>query len=393
MPLAAILCATAPSFDSAETKRGQLVFATQSLTEYQARQAIYAGADTIFIMIEAVTPGLSRMVDRLGADGVDVHLVRDMTTLVRQLPRNEDVLLFADGMVADQRYVSDLAESEGNGLVVVGDDSATEHFERIDGTHRWAGVARITPHTLFNTMDLIGDWDLMLTLLRAVVQNDPKRIVVDQGDVLEGRVALIDRQETADLVGKNLARPSDVDAGRFVAGVERYLLYPVTHFIATRLLRLQIPAERIRWGAIGVAVLGLGALYPGWLWAALILFVLALMIDMVAEHIGTMTRLVRKGNVFRIITVAILLIGIGWAGIWAGVRSDSVHLALLGAITLAVLDKERKRTLPDWAYITPGTILLLMMIGLAAGRLGQAVALGALAAIASLGALVLVRRK
>jgi len=373
--------------------RGQLVFATQSLTEYQARQAIYAGADRIFIMIEAVSPGLSRMVDRFTSDGVDVHLVRDMTALARQLPRNEDILLFADGMVVDQRYVSDLAESEGNGLLVVADDSASAHFERIDGEHRWAGVARITPHTLFNTMDLIGDWDLMLTLLRAVVQNDPKRIIIDQADVLEGRVALIDRQATADVAGKNLARPGDADAGRFAAGAERYLFYPVTRFVATRLLRLQIPAEHIRWSGIGVAALGLAALYPGWLWVALPLFLLALMTDMVAEHIGAMTRLAPVGGIMPVITVGCVLLGVSWAGIWAGVRSDSIHLALLGAITLAALGQERKRALPDWAYITPGTGVLLLMAGLVTGRLASAVSLGALAAIASLGAMVLIRRK
>ncbi|MGE4411183.1 MAG: hypothetical protein AB7D33_11505, partial [Sphingobium sp.] len=162
MPLAAILCATAPSADRPEILRGQIVFAAQTLIEYQARQASAAGARDLFIMVEAVTPQLSRMVDRLISDGIHVHLVRDMAALVRQLPRESDVLLFAEGAVVDQRHVNELAAAGGNALLVVEDDAATGHMERVDGHHRWAGVARLSPHTLFNTLDLIGDWDLVL---------------------------------------------------------------------------------------------------------------------------------------------------------------------------------------------------------------------------------------
>ncbi|OYW85720.1 MAG: hypothetical protein B7Z20_08560, partial [Sphingobium sp. 32-64-5] len=118
MPLAAILCATAPSSDRPDLLRGQIIFAAQTLIEYQARQATGAGARELFIMVEAVTPQLSRLVDRLIADGIQVHLIRDMPALVRQIPRNSDILLFADGMVVDQAYIRQLGEAEGNALLV-----------------------------------------------------------------------------------------------------------------------------------------------------------------------------------------------------------------------------------------------------------------------------------
>ena len=211
MPLAAILSATAPSSDRPDVPRAQLAFAAQTLLEYQARQAIAVGARQLFIMVEAVTAPLSRLVDRLEGEGVRAHLVRDMPGLVRQLPREDDVLLFADGMIVDQKYLTEIAGSSGNTLLVVQDDSATAHLERVDGVHRWAGVARVESHTLFNTLDLIGDWDLVLTLLRAVVQSDARRIIASHSDVMEGKIALVDRQDTADLVGRSITIPLDVD--------------------------------------------------------------------------------------------------------------------------------------------------------------------------------------
>jgi len=390
MPLAAILCATAPSSDRPDIPRGQIVFAAQSLIEYQVRQAAHAGARLFFIMIDAVSPSWSRMVDRLATDGLEVHLVRDMATLVRHLPRDGDTLLFADGMIVDQRHVSEIGALEGNGLLAVEDSAATAHLERIDGHHRWAGIARISPQTMFDTLDLIGDWDLALTLLRAVVQNEPHRIIVPQADVLEGRVALVDRQETADLVGKSLAGPMDAAQA---AGAERYVLQPITRRVATRLLRLQIPAEHIRWGATGIALLGLAMLIPGWHLLALLMFMVALGADKVSGHVASMTRMSASGVVVRFAPAALVLLGIAWTGVHFGVSSDGLHLALVSAITLAVLDVRGKRTLPDWAYMTPGSAILILLLGMALEQVPLAFSLGALLAIISVGAILLAGRK
>lgn len=390
MPLAAILCATAPSSDRPDVLRGQIVFATQSLIEYQVRQAAHAGARLFFIMIDAVSPSWSRMVDRLAADGLEVHLVRDMATLVRHLPRDGDTLLFADGMIVDQRHVNEMGALEGNGLLAVEDSAATAHLERIDGHHRWAGIARISPQTMFDTLDLIGDWDLALTLVRAVVQNEPHRIIVPQTDVLEGRVALVDRQETADLVGKSLAGPMDAAQA---AGAERYVLQPITRRVATRLLRLQIPAEHIRWGATGIALLGLAMLIPGWHLPALLLFIVALGTDKISGHVASMTRMPASGALVRFAPAALGLLGIAWTGVHFGMSSDGLHLALLSAITLAVLDMRGKRALPDWAYMTPGSAILILLFGMALEQVPLALSLGALLAIISVGAILLAGRK
>ena len=391
MPLAAILCATAPSSDRPDILRGQIIFAAQTLIEYQARQASGAGVRDLFIMVEAVTPVLSRLVDRLIADGIQVHLIRDMPTLVRQLPRESDVLLFADGAVVDQRHVNELASAEGNALLVVEDDAATGHLERVDARFRWAGVARLSPQTLFNTLDLIGDWDFVLTLLRATVQNTPRRIVIPQADVQEGRVAIVDRQDTADLVAQALVAPGHATGAR--AGAEQYVMGPLVRFIAPRLLRLQIPARQGHWAAAGLALLGLALLIPGWHLLALLVFALALVANMVADHVAAIGRMASADTVMRLMPEGLVLAGVAWIGVQAGMRAEGLHLALLSAITAVALQQGERQSLPAWAYATPGSVVLILLGAFILGLLPWAFAVSPVLAIASLAAMLLLERR
>lgn len=387
MPLAALLSATIHASDRPDQLRAQILFATQPLIEYQARQAIQAGADHIFIMVEALVPALSRLVDHLGGKDVEVHLVRDMAGLMRQLPPESDVLLFAEGMVVDQRYVAALAAEPGNAVLVAEDGAATSHLERIDNLHRWAGVARIAPTLLFNTLDLIGDWDLMLTLFRAVVQNEPRRIEVAEADIAEGRVALVDRQETADLVGRSLATPEE-DADE-TGGVERYLLRPPARMLATQLLRMQIPVLHLRLMAVGIALLGLFAIGPGMAVLGLLLFLAALCVDLAANHVALAGRMPLAGDRTRWMAPLAVLLGLVWLGYREAALGDGLDLALIGAITLVALEKGKARGLPGWMLMTPGSAAALLLVAMLLGFAGPALAIAGALGIVSLGALLL----
>ncbi|MFP5434718.1 MAG: hypothetical protein ACLGIM_16600, partial [Alphaproteobacteria bacterium] len=202
MSFSAILSASRTTADTPAGLRASLHFAGQTLIEYQARQAARAGADRIMILVSVITPAVSQAVDRLSADGIAVALVRDMVSMVRDVPRDADVLLVADGAIVAQAHVDALGASEGNTLLVADDTRASAPFERIDAGQRWAGVARISPALMFDTLDMIGDWDLSLTLVRAAVQKGARRITAPQDDLLEGRVAIVDSQQQADLVAQ-----------------------------------------------------------------------------------------------------------------------------------------------------------------------------------------------
>src|SRR3546814_9127421 len=89
-----------------------------------------------------------------------------MVSMVRVDPRDADALLVADGAIIGQAYFEAMAAHQGDALLVTDDSRASAPFERIDAGQRWAGLVRVNPDLLFNTLDMIGDWDLALTLDR-----------------------------------------------------------------------------------------------------------------------------------------------------------------------------------------------------------------------------------
>lgn len=387
MSLAAILSATAPSSDRPGVLRAQLVFAAQTLIEYQAHQAIRAGANQIFVMIEAVTPFFSRMVDRFAEAGVSVYLIRDMSGLVHQLPRESDILLFADGAVIDQKYVAELGQAEGNALLLAEDDGTTAHMERVDAASRWAGLARVSPVTLFNTLDLIGDWDVVLTLMRAAVQNNPKRVTITTSDIAEGRVALVDRQDMADLVGKSLASAS----WNNWVGAEHYLLQGPVKLLATPLLRMQVPAAHIALAALGVAALGALAIVPGWTLAALALLLLALMADLLSRQLAAMGQqspLGKRALWLLPMMISLAVLALGWR---YGRVSDSLYLGTIIMVSVLLLERRSASGLPRWAWMTPGSALILLLLGALVGQFAGALVLAALLGVFSLAAMLLIR--
>ncbi|HEX7742505.1 MAG TPA: hypothetical protein VF442_08755, partial [Sphingobium sp.] len=288
MTFAAILSASRASTDSAGSLRAGLHFAGQTLVEYQARQAVRAGADRIMILVSVITPILSQAVDRLSADGIAVALVRDMVSMVRDAPRDSDVLLVADGVIVAQAQFNVMAEREGNALLVTDDSRASAPFERIDAGQRWAGLARISPDLLFSTLDMIGDWDLSLMLVRAAVQAGARRVTAPQDDLLEGRVALIETQAQADLVSQAVMSSGSRTA-RSRGGIEHYLLAPVARMASPALMRTQVPATQVR---IAAMVLGAIAMVPIellWLATGFCLLLLALLLAEIADRLDELT--------------------------------------------------------------------------------------------------------
>jgi len=336
MTFAAILSASRASGDSPAALRATLHFAGQTLVEYQARQAVRAGADRIMILVSA--------------DGIAVALIRDMVSMVRDAPRDADVLLVADGAVVAQGHYDALAGQAGNALLVTDDSRASAPFERIDAGQRWAGLARINPALLFGTLDMIGDWDLALTLVRSAVQGGAVRITVPQDDLLEGRVALVDGQEQADLAAQAVMSTGTRSGSSSRGGIEHYLFGPLARLLGPALMRSQVPAMQVRIGSIALAGIALMPLELGWP--------------------GTGLRL-------------LLLAGSGMV--------PNYLALLLGIITLA--DRWRRTgAARAWMIFTPGTALLVLLLALLTGAEALGFDVAMLAAIGSIGAIILSRR-
>ncbi|ETI63404.1 hypothetical protein C100_12665 [Sphingobium sp. C100] len=384
MSFAAILSASRASADSSAGLRACLHFAGQTLVEYQARQAVRAGADRVLIMVSVITPALSQAVDRLSADGVAVALVRDMISMVRDAPRDMDALLIADGAIVCQGHIDGLAGAEGDALLVADDSRASAPFERIDAGQRWVGLARVSPTLLFGTLDMIGDWDLALTLVRAAVQKGARRITVLESDLLEGRAALVESQQQADLVAQAVTSAS---AGRapMRGGIEHYLFVPLARFMGSVLMRMQVPAMQVRIGAMVLAAIALVPLELSWALAGFCLLLVALLLAETADRLDELAlrQLPLGGTAF--VAPGLALVGVALAG----GSTMSVDLALLSAVLMVADRWRRNGGASPWMIMTPGTTLVLLIIAGLFGFLAEGYRVAILAAIASTGAVVL----
>ncbi|MCP1471444.1 hypothetical protein J3E64_003151 [Sphingobium sp. OAS761] len=386
MGFSVILSASRATGDSSGGLRAGLHFAGQTLVEYQARQAVRAGADHVLIAVGVITPVLSQAVDRLGADGIPVALVRDMVSMVRDVPRDRDALLIADGAIVAQAHVDAFGQMQGDALLITDDSRASAPLERIDSGQRWAGLVRVSPALLFDTLDMIGDWDLALTLVRAAVQKGARRVTVPQDDLLEGRVALVDSQQQADLVAQAVIS-AGTKSGHARGGVEHLLLAPLARRIAPILMRAQVPALQVRVAAIAVGAIALVPVELHWTLSGFSLLLLALLLSEAADRLDELALRSPMMNWVALVPPLMALIGL----VLVGGTPLAVDLALMLAILVVANRWRRTGAARAWMILTPGTVLLLLTGAAMAGWLDAGFRVAVLVAIASFGAIILRR--
>lgn len=346
-----------------------------------------AGADRIMILVSVITPALSQAVDRLSADGIAVALVRDMVSMVRDAPRDSDVLLVADGIIVAQTHFDAIAEQQGNALLVTDDSRASAPLERIDAGQRWAGLARISPDLLFGTLDMIGDWDLSLTLVRAAVQSGARRVTVPQDDLLTGRVALIDGQAQADLVAQ--AVMSAGTTKKRTRGVaEHYLLCPAARLFSPALMRTQVPAAQVRIAAMALGAISLVPMELLWPATGFLILLLALGLAEIADRLDELA-LRSPPTAWTAFIVPFFAVG-GISLVGESVLATCLAL-LLAIVQLA--DRWRKTGgARHWMIFTPASAVFLLLLATLFGATMFGFTLAMLAAIASVGAIILLKR-
>lgn len=272
--------------DEAGGLRALLPLAGQTLIEYQARCLAALGAAPLLVLVERVPVALNEAFDRLRAEGISVVAVSDGVEAASRFEAGTDVILLADGIAPDMRDVGRIGDRDGPEgsaeaiVLTVADDEAHQGFERIDATHRWAGLARLPAGLVGATAAMIGDWDLQSTLLRRAVQAGARLAPATSGEgagpflAAEGAMAVYERRL---LLASRGAR-SD--------WVSRFIL-PLFEEVATeRLMETRLRPEWLVRLAVAITLGAAFAFTRGWLWQGLIALVLATPLDLVARRLA-----------------------------------------------------------------------------------------------------------
>lgn len=387
MALVAVLSARSMTEPAGARRRGELSFAGQALVEYQARQAHVAGAAPILILVDDISPILTGVVDRLAADGIHATLIRDLPTLGRMIASTDRILLIGDGAILPGGVIGLLALGEGARLLVLPAGQATRAFDRIDGEHQWAGALAVPAPMLLGLIDMLGDWDLALTLLRQAVQEGAARTLCDMGDVYDGRIVVANDQATADAATQALARGvgsaesagGDIDNWPVGRPAARIVPVAIRHGVAPGLVRNL---------AIGMGVLGLVAIAGGLVLLGCLLCFGGLVADAVAVQLDRLLRLATAtrpiDHAARVIALlAILATGLLHGGGGALGGAGAIMSVGLLAIGPWLQRKGIGVDVPEVLKFAPGAALILLALGGLLNAMESMAAVCALLAFAS----------
>jgi hypothetical protein len=388
--LAALIAAYGQVDGDGEGLRATLPLVGATLLEHQVRLARRVGAGHVVVLVERVPADLTAAFDRLRRDGIAVDVARNAADAADRFHPDERLLVIADGCLAGEPLLARVAAAPSPTLVTVPDHSERQAFERIDALTRWGGLALIDGARLRRTVAMLGEWDMLSTLLRRTLQEGPTRIDAFPPDSSAGPELLLIADRAAMLQGIEV-RLIRASRRRATSWPRRYLFPPIEELALRPLAGRSI--DPTWFAAAGVAAAFLAVPMPllGWPWAALILLLLTGPLMAIAHRLAaTRLSVVRRARIssgLRDGAAAAALLALGYglsATIGWGIALTAV-VAVAGGAALAV----ERRTLaalgapppPVWLASVDGLIWVMLPFA-AAGHWGAGV--GGLAFYASL---------
>lgn len=155
-----------------------------TILERQVREALAAGADQVIVVGDAIPRNIGA---RLAAED-RCWRAADGQALARRLRDSEadEILLFAPGLVADERMVKAMATAAAPTIAVFGADApgvepkkVPAGAERLDSETHWAGLLKMPIRNAAAIAGELGDWDLAGTMVRAAIEAGAARLPVD----------------------------------------------------------------------------------------------------------------------------------------------------------------------------------------------------------------------
>ena len=272
--------------DEAGGLRALLPLAGQTLIEYQARCLAALGAAPVLVLVDRLPVALNDAFERLRAEGIAVVAVSDAVEAASRFEAGTDVILLADGIAPDMSDVGRLGDEEGAGgsdgatILTVPDDDTHAGFERIDATHRWAGLARLPATLVGATAAMIGDWDLQSTLLRRAIQSGARLVPAADGEAAGPFLAVGEAMTGYERRLLLASRGARTDL------VSRFILPLVEEIVTERLMETRLRPEWLVRIALALTLGAALAFTRGWLWQGLAALVLATPLDLVARRIA-----------------------------------------------------------------------------------------------------------
>jgi hypothetical protein len=234
----------------------------------------------------------------------------------------------------------------------------------------------LTGDLILDTIDMLGEWDFMSTLLRVGVQQGAGRLVISPEQAMEGHLARVTGRSTAELALEALPSESRLPE-QSRPGLLRRLATPLLSSAARALLRRQISPPRLVLPAIGLSAIGAGLAAFGWPVTAIVTGLVGLTLFGIAQTAGAMLlhpepepRSTRAMGGLILLAIAIIAVR---AGSGEGYALVATLLALASAVLALLRDDdagpggERGSQSRHWWSLDLPIMLLIMLIAVLAG--------------------------
>ena len=263
--------------ESAEGRHALVSLGGQSLLDIQVRMAAAAGAAPIVVYSEGPHGGIAARIDRLRGEGLPVFQAEEAGDAAMRFANDDRLILLGDGVLPDPHQLATLVQAPDDLVLGLPDDAASERFERIDLEWRWAGLAATSGARVRSTAAMAGDWDLVSTLLRRLVQ---AKVPIENvlGPERDAPLLVSGR---ADIGPYEAQQARAATAGRKDV-VTRFVLAPLETYLVERLAGTGVPA----WAGIAFSCLCYQAAFVAMLFGQRWIAVAAILIGLFPSQVG-----------------------------------------------------------------------------------------------------------
>ena len=352
--------------EGAEGRHALVALGGQTLLDVQVRMLAAIGAAPIVVYSEGPHLGVETRVSRLRADGLDVVHVEDSRGAAALIDPSDRVLVVGDAILAAPDPLAALAAAPRPTVLAIPDAPESERYERIDLEWRWAGLALASGEQVRSTAAMAGDWDLVSTLLRRMVQARSPVVPVEAPD----RPPLL-VQCAADRAPHEAEQAAAARANR--PDMVARALAPLERWAVGRLVGTAIPAAAFTAMALLLLQAAIAAILLGWPRLAAIPLFLALPLPQIdrqlcARRMQAMPPLRRAlVDAFALALVVLFAVPAAASGGWL-----VVPLLVSSVLFILLSDEERRRRpagTPYRLFVTHAySRILIVGIALAAGE-------------------------
>lgn len=154
-------------------------FAGKTVLLHQIDCAAHLGCERVLCLGAAPGPDLATAKAHAERSGLRFDIVDGVLRLLAEVTAGDEVIVMADGVLADQASLIEGLAHRPAVLAFPADPAVALGFERIDATRAWSGALRTRGDAVARLADLPADCDIASSLLRIALQTGARVVELE----------------------------------------------------------------------------------------------------------------------------------------------------------------------------------------------------------------------